>query len=85
MRGVPGEVIGPVHHIQPHEGGGEENATQHVDSLGARLVPGISWGNIYFSRKSTFDKRQICLKIVSSQKVGRSVVTSTPGTCMRVW
>jgi hypothetical protein len=43
VRGVPGEVVGPVHHIQPHEGGGEENATQHVDPLGARLVPGIRW------------------------------------------
>jgi hypothetical protein len=56
VRGVPGEVIGPVHHIQPHEGGGEENAAKHVDTLGARLVPGISWQNIYISRKSTFGK-----------------------------
>ena len=85
MRGVPGEVVGPVHHIQPHEGGGEENAAQHVDPLGARLVPEKFWQNIYISRKSTFDKRQICLRVVSSEKVGGSVVTLKLGTCMRVW
>ena len=35
---MPGEVVGPVHHVQPHEGGGEEDAAQHVYPLGAGLV-----------------------------------------------
>ena len=38
--GLPGEVVGPVHDVEPEEGGGEHDSAEDVDLLGSGLVFG---------------------------------------------